>query len=392
MESVNNISTNLLPNKTTFFYYDISPLEDVVSFETFNLSEDSLNGYLAFSDDSNMIFICSISETKEISIEQTIEINCKKIQSIKYFNNNDKNYLVVLVNESNKIIIFEIKNINTFQKIYEHENNHCYRSGYSGTKHNIKFMEYLLLFKDNKVYLVISYNEASGCCSRSHVIEIYDIKENILTLKYSCESNVFYISLIQWKNSILKFCKYLTFPIGDYLIIYDFFNQKNNADEENRFTDSYGNQVIYEELCNQKNYITDTIKNAGGEFLFINDENNLHYIYSMISKDKDTTLIIKTSLKQKEIITKIELTLAIQKLVLLNEKYSILIEKNSNKIKLLNLENWEIEIEKDFQNENGNENVKDAKIVVINKDEKLIVIKTDTNKLFFIGLNKIKNS
>ena len=126
--------------------------------------------------------------------------------------------------------------------------------------------------------------------------------------------------------------------------------------------------------------------------MFINDENNLHYIYSMISKDKDTTLIIKSSLKEKEIITKIELTLAIQKLVLLNEKYSILIEKNSNKIKLLNLENWEIEIEKDFQNENGNENVKDAKIVVINKDEKLIVIKTDTNKLFFIGLNKIKNS
>ena len=386
MGIIKTISNYLANNKPEYFYYDISPLKNVKSFETFNLNKDLLNACLVISNDNNKIFIYSISETKQISLKQTIKINYKKIKSIKYFNKNDKNYLVALGNALNKIIIFEIKNINTFEQIYENENNHFYMSGYPSKRHNIKIIEYLLFFKDNKIYLFVIYNASSGCCYDYHIIEIYDIKDNILIRKYVCGSNVFYISLIQWKNIIFKFCKFLTFPMKNDIMIYNFFNSENIKVDEKKSIDEEGNEIIYETLSVKNKYYIDTIKNAGGKFLFINNENKLDYAYTMIPGNNNTTIVIKTSFQLKEIVTKIELNFEIKLLLLLNEKYCILIEKNSKIIKLLNLKNWNIEIEKELQNNNENENITNAKVAVINKDEKIIIIKTDTDNLYFIEL------
>ena len=406
MEINKNISKNSIPNLQ--FYKKENGLNYTTSFDAFTINNKSDNynlsgSYLALgNDDSKNIFMYKINSKDDIKLIHTIKLDYDNINLIKYFYDsfNHFHYLVILINNRTKVLIYKIIDEFKYDLIFSHSEIRS-QGGFNVVERPVQFKLCELMFNKEESFLILLYILQQGCCLRVVYFDIFDFIKNkryVLGSLNSSEEEFFYYDdlLDEGINSIFDIKRedksYLGFFNRDAFYLY-FMTSSNLIPymEEN--------YRIYDEKKQTAKVIKINIGNnlenlIGGFYkgFLINEHNGEEFIYIYQFKDKDfyflsemedkgninTSIIIKIDLKNSQIIFISTInTRGIITMKEWNEKYSLIFEEKSKRISLFN--NKAAIVAKVYNH--GDDLFKDGKKIIINDNEELLFVTDEKGQL-----------
>ena len=353
------------------FYKNVNET-NINTFDAYTLTTKGQNindfsgSYLALENNQTKnIDIYTIHSKDYIYLFHTIKIGFEDINIIKYYYDSyyDSHYLLALINAKTKVLIYKITHKCQYYLIFNQSDIRS-QGGISSRKESVHYRWCELIFNKENSFLILFYVLQQGCCHRNAYCDIIDFIKNE---KY--ELNRFYQKFIideSIKNiyDIKKGDKnYIGFLKYNKLYLYD-ISPSNLIKDSNKKIQ----KVEMLEIWKEQNKVDP--RNYNGVLINENNGDECLYIYQSYSNIKDI-YIWKTSLKNKQIIYRVELnTYRINYMLFWNKKFSLIFEENGN-ILLFNMKKGRVE----NKFNNGNDIFHNGKKIVINDREELLFVK-----------------
>ena len=343
-------------------YFGLEPF-DVYKIESFWQNEKFLGGYLATSNTKTKnIDIYKIYSKDNIEKISSIEIGYNNIHSVKYFYDSfhDIPYLTALINEKTNILIWRIEKENKYTLITNYKEEKS-QGGYSMSVRPIRFCFYMLLFDEEKSYLILIYNVQSGCTRKLNYIEKYDFINNKKLDKLS-HCNVFFSSEYKGFPINLNQKNYFGLLNEGKFILYNIFSSdlKKSLENETKkiklICSKYGSGI------------------RNGVIIRENNEDKYLY-YNEYYEENDNKIgknfIGKIDLKNREKLFKAQIKIdELFSMTIWDKNYLLLFEKLSENIYIFNLKTFRIE----GKLINHDDNIYTGKKLIINNNEELLFI------------------
>ena len=390
------------------------------TFDVYNLNikenneknENYLCGYLAAPNrETKNIEIYKICSKDNIKLIYTLEVGFDSIQNIKYFYDKyrDINYLTALINKNEIIKIWKIKDETNYELILNYTKS-ANQGGYSMSYRPIRYKCYSLLFNENNSILAMIYHVQNGCTQRDSYIKKYDFINKRELGKFKSNSLYGINDFNKIFPIIHNGINYLGILSEYSFFLYDIFSpiicRKNRKkcyyknDGENSETESDEDNKNYfyyrdndeieddEEIKKEKEkmgkkkikiniYPNSEIING----ILIHDiKNKINYLYSYQTEKKiigdyevNENSICKIDINNNQILFKMNLgSIALISMIVWNDNYLLLFEKEKNYILLFNLLTGRIETK--FNYENKDNYLLTGKKLVINDKEELLFV------------------
>ena len=362
-------------------YFGLEPF-DVYKIESFWQNEKFLGGYLATSNTKTKnIDIYKIYSKDNIEKISSIEIGYNNIHSVKYFYDSfhDIPYLTALINEKTNILIWRIEKENKYTLITNYKEEKS-QGGYSMSVRPIRFCFYMLLFDEEKSYLILIYNVQSGCSRKLNYIEKYDFINNKKLDKLS-HCNVFFSSEYKGFPINLNQKNYFGLLNEGKFILYNIFSSdlKKSLEKETKkiklICSKYGSGIRNGVIIRENNE---------DKYLYYNEYYKDDY-YNKFENDQnhDKNFIHKIDLINKEYLFKTAINIdELFSITVWNKNYLLLFEKISKNIHLFNTKTFRI-VNK-FINVDGDVYI--GKKLAINNEELLFV--SDLGGIINIWINE----
>ena len=362
-------------------YFGSEPF-DVYKIESFGQNEKFLGGYLATSNTKTKnIDIYKIYSKDNIEKISSIEIGYNNIHSIKYFYDSfhDIHYLTALINEKTNILIWRIEKENKYTLITNYKEEKS-QGGCSMSVRPIRFCFYMLLFDEEKSYLILIYNVQSGCSRKLNYIEKYDFINNKKLDKLS-HCNVFFSSEYKGFPINLNQKNYFGLLNEGKFILYNIFSSdlKKSLEKETKkiklICSKYGSGIRNGVIIRENNE---------DKYLYYNEYYKDDY-YNKFENDQnhDKNFIHKIDLINKEYLFKTAINIdELFSITVWNKNYLLLFEKISKNIHLFNTKTFRI-VNK-FINVDGDVYI--GKKLTINNEELLFV--SDLGGIINIWINE----
>ena len=362
-------------------YFGSEPF-DVYKIESFGQNEKILGGYLATSNTKTKnIDIYKIYSKDNIEKISSIEIGYNNIHSVKYFYDSfrDIHYLTALINEKTNILIWRIEKENKYTLITNYKEEKS-QGGYSMSVRPIRFCFYMLLFDEEKSYLILIYNVQSGCTRRLNYIEKYDFINNKKLDKLS-HCNVFFSSEYKGFPINLNQKNYFGLLNEGKFILYNIFSSdlKKSLEKETKkielICSKYGSGIRNGVIIRENNE---------DKYLYYNEYyKDDYYGESERDQNHDKNFIYKISLINNEYLFKTAINIdELFSITVWNKNYLLLFEKLSKNIHLFNTKTFRI-VNK-FINVDGDVYI--GKKLTINNEELLFV--NDLEGIINIWINE----
>jgi len=186
MELSNKKQRNSIPNLS--FCKTIKENQNFNTFDVFKLEGKDENsnfiyGYLALANnESKSIDIYKIFSKNDFKLIQSIKVNCKNIDFIKFFYDPylKVHYITALINQINddsEIIIWKIVDENKYILIYNYTND-MLKQPYMMSVRIIFLRFYSILFTKNQLFLIIYYKMNFGRRAGAlDIINLYNKKK-----------------------------------------------------------------------------------------------------------------------------------------------------------------------------------------------------------------------
>lgn len=353
------------------FYKNVNE-QNINTFDAYTLTTKGKNindfsgSYLALENNQTKnIDIYTIHSKDYIYLFHTIKIGFEDINIIKYYYDSyyDSHYLLALINAKTKVLIYKITHKCQYDLIFNQSDIRS-QGGISSREESVHYRWCELIFNKENSFLILFYVLQQGCCHRNAYCDIIDFIKNE---KY--ELNRFYQKFIideSIKNiyDIKKGDKnYIGFLKYNKLYLYD-ISPSNLIKDSNKKIQ----KVEMLEIWKEQNKVDP--RNYNGVLINENNGDECLYIYQSYSNIKDI-YIWKTSLKNKQIIYRVEInTYRINYMLFWNKKFSLIFEENGN-ILLFNMKKGRVE----NKFNNGNDIFHNGKKIVINDKEELLFVK-----------------
>ena len=375
-----NSSPNLLFSKTIKENQNFNTFE-VFKMENKNGSSSFINGYLAIANnESKSIDIYKIYPKNNSKLIQTIKVNCKNIDFIKYFYDpylkvNYLTTLITLINDERNILIWKIIDENKFLLISNYTDN-MLNGGIIMSVKTAFFRFYNIIITKTKFILIIYYetniflNRISGYLD---IIYIHN-KDNKERLNFPEEVDNFrkkkVINVFQINRDTENYLGVL--DIDSFTLLKILSNNFNQNSRE--IFDS--NYIVKINFVGKLNIgeVTDGV---------LIQENNNEYLFTC-HKYQNKYYILKTNIKYNQICYKLEINInKFNSMIPWNANYLIFFEREGKNILLFNKRIGKIEkklINKDKSLVNG-------KKININDNEELL-FGTDGNGILNLWSNQ----
>ena len=397
------------------YYYQYLETFDVYNLnikENNEKNENFLGGYLAAPNrETKNIEIYKICSKDNIKLIYTLEVGFDSIQNIKYFYDKyrDINYLTALINKNEIIKIWKIKDETNYELILNYTKS-ANQGGYSMSYRPIRYKCYSLLFNENNSILAMIYHVQNGCTQRDSYIKKYDFINKRELGKFKSNSLYGINDFNKIFPIIHNGINYLGILSEYSFFLYDIFSpiicRKNRKkcyyknDGENSETESDEDNKNYfyyrdndeieddEEIKKEKEkmgkkkikiniYPNSEIING----ILIHDiKNEINHLYSYQTEKKiigdyevNENNICKIDINNNQILFKMNLgSIALISMIVWDDKYLLLFEKEKNYILLFNLLTGRIETK--FIYENKDNYLFTGKKLVINDKEELLFV------------------
>ena len=397
------------------YYYQYLETFDVYNLnikENNEKNENYLCGYLAAPNrETKNIEIYKICSKDNIKLIYTLEVGFDSIQNIKYFYDKyrDINYLTALINNNEIIKIWKIKGETNYELILNYTKS-ANQGGYSMSYRPIRYKCYSLLFNENNSILAMIYHVQNGCTQRDSYIKKYDFINKRELGKFKSNSLYGINDFNKIFPIIHNGINYLGILSEYSFFLFDIFSpiicRKNRKkcyyknDGENSETESDEDNKIYfyyrenddveddEEIKKEKEkmgkkkikiniYPNSEIING----ILIHDiKNEINHLYSYQTEKKiigdyevNENSICKIDINNNQILFKMNLgSIALISMIVWNDNYLLLFEKEKNYILLFNLLTGRIENK--FYYENKDNYLFTGKKLVIDDKEELLFI------------------
>lgn len=371
MELSNKKKENSSPNLS--FCKTIKENQNFNTFVVFKMenkddNSTSIYGYLALANnESKSIDIYKIYPKKDFKLIQSIKVNCKSIDFIKffydpYFKVNYLTALINVINDENDILIWKIENEIKYILIYNYTDE-TLKGGFLMSVKTTFFRFYKILFTKSQFFLIIYYKMNFG--KRAGYLDIINLYNN---KRLFTPEEVGYFNY----KKIIKVFK-VNKDTGNYLGVLDI--------------DSFTLLRILPDNFNPNSKdifdSTDIVKiNFVGKLnigevidgVLIQENNNNEYLFTCL-KYQNKYYIIKTDIKYNQITYKAEInTNELNSMLTWNDNYLIFFEKEGKNIFLFNKRIGKIE--KKLINED--KSLINGKKIIIDKNEELL-FGTDVN-------------
>ena len=395
------------------YYYQYFETFDVYNLnikENNEKNENFLGGYLAAPiRETKNIEIYKICSKDNIKLIYTLEVGFDSIQNIKYFYDKyrDINYLTALINNNEIIKIWKIKDETNYELILNYTKS-ANQGGYSMSYRPIRYKCYSLLFNENNSILAMIYHVQRGCTQRNSYIKKYDFINKRELGKF--KSN----SLDSGINKIFPIIhngiNYLGILSEYSFFLYDIFspiicrknrkkcyykndgeNSETESDEDNKNYFYYRDNDEIEddkeikkekEKMKKKKIKINIYQNSKiiNGILIHDIKNEINHLYSYQTEKKiigdyevNENSIFKIDINNNQILFKMNLgSIALISMIVWNDKYLLLFEKEKNYILLFNLLTGRIETK--FIYENKDNYLLTGKKLVINDKEELLFV------------------
>ena len=400
------------------YYYQYLETFDVYNLnikENNEKNEIYLCGYLAAPNrETKNIEIYKICSKDNIKLIYTLEVGFDSIQNIKYFYDKyrDINYLTALINNNEIIKIWKIKGETNYELILNYTKS-AKQGGYSMSYRPIMYECYSLLFNENNSILAMIYHVQNGCTQRDSYIKKYDFINKRELGKFKSNSLYGINDFNKIFPIIHNGINYLGILSEYSFFLYDIFSpiicRKNRKkcyyknDGENSETESdEDNDEIEddEEIKKEKEkmgkkkikiniYPNSEIING----ILIHDiKNEINHLYSYQTEKKiigdyevNENSICKIDINNNQILFKMNLgSIALISMIVWNDNYLLLFEKEKNYILLFNLLTGRIETK--FNYENKDNYLFTGKKLVINDKEELLFV-NDSKGIISLWIN-----
>ena len=332
MELFNKKKENSSPN--FLFSKTIKENQNFNTFEVFKMKvkdDNSSYGYLALANnESESIDIYKIYPKNDFKLNQSIKVNCKSIDFIKFFYDPylKVNYLTALINvinDENNILIWKIEDENKYILIYNYTDE-MLKGGFIMSVKTTFFRFYSILFTKSQLFLIIYYKMNFG--KRAGALDIINLYNNkrLFTPKevgyfnYKKIIKVFHVNRDDRNYiGVLDIDSFTLFKI-----LPDNFNPNSK--------DIFDSTDIVKINFVGKLSIGKVIDGV----LIQDNNNNNEYLFTCL-KYQDKYYIIKTDIKYNQIVYKSEInTNELNSMLAWNINYLILFEKEGKNILLFN--------------------------------------------------------
>ena len=394
-----------LLNEYDYYYQNFE------TFDVYNLNikenneknENYLCGYLAAPNrETKNIEIYKICSKDNIKLIYTLEVGFDSIQNIKYFYDKyrDINYLTALINKNEIIKIWKIKDETNYELILNYTKS-ANQGGYSMSYRPIRYKCYSLLFNENNSILAMIYHVQNGCTQRDSYIKKYDFINKRELGKFKSNSlygindfNKIFPIIHNGINylGILSEYSFFLFDIFSPIICRknrkkcyyknDGENSETESDEDNdEIEDDEEIKKEKEKMKKKKIKINIYPNSEIINGILIHDiKNEINYLYSYQTEKKiigdyevNENSICKIDINNNQILFKMNLgSIALISMIVWNDKYLLLFEKEKNYILLFNLLTGRIETK--FNYENKDNYLFTCKKLVINDKEELLFV------------------
>ena len=371
MELSNKKQGNSIPNLS--FCKTIKENQNFNTFDVFKLEGKDENsnfiyGYLALTNnESKSIDIYKIFSKNDFKLIQSIKVNCKNIDFIKFFYDPylKVHYITALINQINddsEIIIWKIVDENKYILIYNYTND-MLKQPYMMSVRIIFLRFYSILFTKNQLFLIIYYKMNFGRRAGAlDIINLYNKK------RLSTPEEVGYFT---YKKVIKVF--HVNRNIGNYLGVLDIDSfrllkllpDNFNPDSKEMFDSADFVKIDFAEKLNKGKVI---------DGVLIEENNNSEYLFTC-HKFQDKYYIIKTDIKNNQIVFKSEIhTKELNSMLSWNNNYLVFFTKEGKIILLFNKKTGKIE----KKLINGEKSLINGKKLIIHENEELL-FGTDEN-------------
>ena len=223
-----------ITDENEIFKYESYINKDIFTVYNINSKNENKNckpGYIASPNKKTKnIDIYEIKELDNINKILSLEIKYESIEIIKHYYNkyNNKNYLTALINETQQILIWEIIDKNNYKLLIDFSKK-IIQGGYSRKYSFVHFINYLLFFHENRIYLTLFYIHQKSCGYSQKCILIYEIFEEISDIQFPLKiikNKKRYKNEKENENNFEKFFKKVIsikdkcYPFEDFIEVY----------------------------------------------------------------------------------------------------------------------------------------------------------------------------
>ena len=380
MKLSNKKKENSSPNLS--FCKTIKENQNVNTFEVFNMEVKDDNssfiyGYLALQNtESKSIDIYKIYPKNNFKLIQSIKVNCKNIDSIKFFYDPYLKvyYLTALINkinDENDILIWKIVNESQYILIYSYTDDMLKGAIIMSVK-TAFFRFFSILFTNSQFFLIIYYK--MNLCKRAGYLDIInmynnkrlDSPEEVGYFTYKKIINVFQVN----KDTE----NYLGVLYNDSFTVFKILPDNYNPNSEKIFDSTNIVKINFVDKLNIGGVI---------DGVLIQDNNNSEYLFTC-HKYQDKYYILKTDIKYNQIVYKAEIIInELSSMLDWNANYLIFFEKEGKYILLFNKRIGKIE----KKLINGDKSLINGKKINIHENEELFFGK-DGNGFLNLWNNK----
>ena len=334
-------------------------------------------GYLALQNtESKSIDIYKIYPKNNFKLIQSIKVNCKNIDSIKFFYDPYLKvyYLSALINkinDENDILIWKIVNESQYILIYSYTDDMLKGAIIMSVK-TAFFRFFSILFTKSQFFLIIYYK--MNLCKRAGYLDIINMYNN---KRLDSHEEVDYFS---YKKIINVFQvnrdtgNYLGVLYNDSFTVFKILPDNYNPNSEKIFDSTDIVKINFVDKLNIGRVI---------DGVLIQDNNNSEYLFTC-HKYQDKYYILKTDIKYNQIVYKAEIIInELSSMLDWNANYLIFFEKEGKYILLFNKRIGKIE----KKLINGDKSLINEKKIKINENEELL-FGTDANSFLNLWNNK----
>ena len=333
MKLSNKKNENNSPNLS--FCKTIKENQNVNTFEVFNMKVKDDNssfiyGYLALQNtESKSIDIYKIYPKNDFKLIQSIKVNCKSIDFIKFFYDpylkvNYLTSLINVINDENDILIWKIEDKTKYILIYACSDEILKGRIIMSSKTTF-FRFYNILFAKNQFFLIIYFKMIFG--KRAGALDIINLYNNKRLFTPKEVGYFTYKKIIKVFHVIRDTGNYLGVLDIDSFTLLKILPDNFNPNSKDIFDST---DIVKRNFVGKLN-IGEVI-----DGVLIQENNDNEYLFTYL-KYQDKYYIIKTNIKYNQIAYKAEInTNELNSMLAWNANYLIFFEKEGKNILLFN--------------------------------------------------------